>query len=763
MSSEHTDRAAPGDVTLGLPVLWTGLRGIPAGFRAALAQGTITLAEVAAYAALVLAALVARLWDLGSRAMHHDESLHALYSYNLAGGEGFRHDPMMHGPFQMEATAGLFFLLGDSDFTARLLYALAGTVLVALPFFLRHRLGRTGALFAATMLAASPAMFYFSRFARNDILVAVWTLGLVIAMWRFLDEGKPRYLYWASGLLALAFATKESAYVITTILGSYLLVEMLSRNWSSITGLVRVGEANPLEALGQLIGGAWRTLQRGLRFENPSRQAGLFVLLFTLSLPLGAALVSVVQDTSLLSGTGLVLASPVGSPRIGAPSGGGMVIAAVTIGFLLWVSATLGSRWRWNVWWKCAAIFGVVWVLLYSTFFTNPLGIGSGIWQSLGYWIVQQDVARGNQPIYYYLVITPLYEFLPLVFALAGGVFYWRRRDRFGLFLVFWCVSTFLLYTYITEKMPWLLVNLALPLIILAAKFLGEIVEKIDWRRMWRDGGVLIVPGVPLFVATLWLLAFPEYVAEINRIPGLADISEDNGILGIGSLVREAELGLLATLAVLACLAVLGYWVYRRVGARSFWSVAAASFALLLLALTVRASWHAAYRNGDTPVEMLVYTQTSPDLAGVYRQIARSLDEGDGSTTVTIDQTGGFSWPWAWYLRGRQGVDYDSYSGPVTEAPDASILLLNADNMPESDDVMAERYGTGVRIPHRWWFPENYRGLTLGKLAGAVIDRDSWRTVMDYFLFRELSTSLGSSDAVVYVSPGVPIQVPQRP
>ena len=709
------------------------------GFRAGLAEGTISIAEVAAYVVLVGAALVARLWDLGSRAMHHDESLHALYSYNLAVGDGYRHDPMMHGPFQMEATAGLFLLLGDSDFTARLLYALAGTALVALPFFLRNRLGRTGALLVAVMLAASPAMFYFSRFARNDILVAVWTLGLVVAVWRYLDEGKPRYLYWASGLLALAFATKESAYVITTILGSYLLVEILSRNWSSITGLVRVGEANPLEALGQLIEGAWQALQRGLRFENPSRHVGLFVLLFTLSLPMGAALVSIVQDTPLLGGTGLVLASPIGSPRIGAPSGGGIVIAAVTIGLLLWVSATIGSKWRGIVWWKCAAIFGVVWVLLYSTFFTNPLGLGSGIWQSLGYWIVQQDVARGNQPLYYYLVITPLYEFLPLVFAIAGGVFYWRRRDRFGLFLVFWCVSTFLLYTYITEKMPWLLVNVALPLIVLAGKFLGDVVERIQWRRVWRGGGALIVPGVLLFVAGLWLLAF----------------AEPEG--------RDGYLALGGTVAVILCLAALGYWISRLVGSRNFWSIAAVSFALLLLALTVRASWHAAYRNGDTPVEMLVYTQTSPDLAGVYRQIVRNLDEADGSTTISIDQTGGFSWPWAWYLRDRSGVMYDCCSGPVTEAPDASILLLNADNRPASDDVMAEQYGSGVRIPHRWWFPENYRGLTPGKLARAAIDRDSWRTVMDYFLFRELSTSLGSSDVVVYVSPDVPIQVPQRP
>ena len=754
MSSEHTDRAAPKGPAPGLPALWAGLRGVPAGLRAGLADGTLSLAELIAYPVLVLAALVARLWDLGSRAMHHDESLHALYSYNLAVGDGYRHDPMMHGPFQMEATAGIFLLLGDSDFTARLLYALAGTVLVALPFFLRHRLGRTGALLAATMLAASPAMFYFSRFARNDILMAVWTLALVIAMWRFLDEGKARYLFWVSGLLALAFATKESAYVITTILGSYLLVEILSANWTSITGLVRVGESSPLQALGQLAEGAWQTLQRGLRFENPSRQVSLFVLLFTLSLPLGAALISLVQDSSLLGGTGLVLASPIGSPRIGAPSGGGIVVAAVTIGFLLWVSATVGSKWAGVVWWKCAAIFGVVWVLLYSTFFTNPLGIGSGIWQSLGYWIVQQDVARGNQPLYYYLVITPLYEFLPLVFAVAGAVFYLRRRDRFGLFLVFWSISTFLLYTYITEKMPWLLVNLALPLIVLAGKFLGDVVEGVQWRRVWRRGGALIVPGVLLFVAALWLLAYWE-PSDVGSYAWLSPFSERSSV---GSYI-----GLGLMLAVIVSLAALGYLVLRWVGARNFWSVAAVSFAVLLLALTVRATWHAAYRNGDTPVEMLVYTQTSPDLANVYRQIVDNLDETDGQTTIAIDGTGGFSWPWAWYLRGRSGVGYTGYSEPITEAPDAEILLLNADNRPRSDDVLADQYGTGVRIPHRWWFPENYRGLTLGKLAGAAMDRDSWRTVMDYFLFRELSASLGSSDAVVYVSPDIPIQVPQRP
>ena len=56
------------------------------------------------YGALVIFALVLRLWGLGDRPMHYDESLHAYYSWDLFVGNGMRHEPWIHGPLQ-------FFLL----------------------------------------------------------------------------------------------------------------------------------------------------------------------------------------------------------------------------------------------------------------------------------------------------------------------------------------------------------------------------------------------------------------------------------------------------------------------------------------------------------------------------------------------------------------------------------------------------------------------------------------------------------------------------
>ena len=186
--------------------------------------------EVAAYALLILVAASMRFWDLGARAIGYDESLHLYYSFRLAEGLGYQHNPLSHGPLQYHGIAAMFFLFGDSEFTARLPAAIFGTVLVGLPYFFRSHLGRAGALVTAVLLAFSPMMLFYSRYARNDIFMAVWTLGLIILLWRYMVEGKPRYLYLSALTLAMAFATKETTFFVVGILGSYLLI-VAAKDW----------------------------------------------------------------------------------------------------------------------------------------------------------------------------------------------------------------------------------------------------------------------------------------------------------------------------------------------------------------------------------------------------------------------------------------------------------------------------------------------------------------------------------------------------
>ncbi len=694
-----------------------------------------------AYGVLLLTAAAMRLWDLGSRAMHHDESLHAYFSWTLSNGDGYKHDPLMHGPLQFEANAAIFFALGDGEFTARLIYVIAGTLLIALPFLFRDRLGRAGALVVAGMLVFSPTLFYFSRFARNDILVAFWTLGLVISMWRYMDEGKNRYLYIGALLLALLFATKETAYIVTVVLGLFLVLTTISRNWAGLVHGIEVRDVSPPEAIVRIGRGVAAAVFREVKLSEVGRSAAFLLLLFSLSLPLGAALVSLLQDTPLLSWSNLVLSSPDGAiGPIGAPMGGGLVIAGAVVVALLRISARLGYLWNWSVWWRCALIFWGVWVLLHSTFFTNMDGVGSGMWRSLGYWLEQQDIARGNQPWYYYFVITSIYEFLPFLFSVIAGVYYLRRRDSFGLFLVFWAVAAFLLFSLASEKMPWLMVNIALPLIVLAGKFLADVTREIRWRRLVSGGGLLLLAVVPLVVYVVWLLAFAEM--------------DGGGAEGVWQVA-----GLFALLGVLMAAGVV---IGRRVGVRDTVAFAAIPFALVLLSLTIRTGLRASYENGDRPVEMIVYTQSSPDIPRLLGRIEEVGDATGARTDVpiNIDATSGFTWPWAWYLRDYTRAGYPQYdASSFDDPPQASVLVIHQNNQFTAHPVLQEEFKEGVRLKHRWWFPEHtYRNLTPGEFFGSFVDRGSWRAAMDYFLHRELSADLGSEDSFVYFSRDVPVE-----
>ncbi len=96
---------------------------------------------------------------------------------------------------------------------------------------------------------------------------------------------------------------------------------------------------------------------------------------------------------------------------------------AAIVPFLL-VSIAVGLSWNWRVWPIAAAVFAGLFIIFFTTFFSNGHGIGTGVIGSLGYWLEQQDVRRGSQPQYYYTLIQlPFYEFLPAILSIFAGFF----------------------------------------------------------------------------------------------------------------------------------------------------------------------------------------------------------------------------------------------------------------------------------------------------------------------------------------------------
>jgi uncharacterized protein (TIGR03663 family) len=383
--------------------------------RAARIRVSLTSYE-AAFGAIVALALVLRVVELTAKPFHHDESQHAWFALRLVEGDGYQYDPVYHGPLQFYSMSLLYLVIGIGDVAARLSPALFGTAMVALPYFLRHRLGSTAALAAASLLCISPSYVYFSRFVREDIYVACLTLALIAAVFGFLARPRPWHPPLVLGLLAASFAAKETTY-ITVFVGCLFFIGLaIWQTWSA------------------------RWAGRAIR-----------------GTPFVRTLASVGRDA-----------------------------------------------WIWGI-----CTFAAVYTLLFTTFLTNPRGLQDGIVESLSYWLSQQPVARGNQPWFYYLVLLPGYELPILLLALVGIGAVLRRPTLLGAFLIWDFVASLLVYSWASERMPWLVLHPLLPVIMLGA--LG--VQAI-WNSRSRMVGKL---GLALAVAgAAWSVAVAVGVAYVR-------------------------------------------------------------------------------------------------------------------------------------------------------------------------------------------------------------------------------------------------------
>jgi sugar lactone lactonase YvrE len=117
------------------------------------------------------------------------------------------------------------------------------------------------------------------------------------------------------------------------------------------------------------------------------------------------------------------------------------------------VSILVGLWWNRRRWLIAAVIDHSIFLLLYSSFFTNPPGWASGMVGSLGYWLAQQEVQRANQPGFFYFLVLPLYEFLPLLFTLAAA-YLWAKKYRLNKLLAYF-VSLILITLLVFSFSNW--------------------------------------------------------------------------------------------------------------------------------------------------------------------------------------------------------------------------------------------------------------------------------------------------------------------
>lgn len=700
--------------------------------------------EIVLYATLFVLAVFTRFYDLGARVMSHDESLHTLYSWNLYAGKGYQHDPLMHGPFLFHINALVYFLFGDNDYTARVAPALFGVALVILPYWFRPWLGRVGALAASLMILISPGLLYYSRYIRNEAFINVWTVLMVLAFFQYMRSRASRWLYIGAVAVSLMLATKEVAYIHGFIGFTFILLawmwETLSKARRQLVNYSLLGLIVVLVAAVVLLA----TQAGSLTGQAAEGEAGGFnpweyirIAIMVIQLLIGAVIVQFGVD------------------RANRP-------VASTIN-------SLGERWPEIT--KAIIAAGVIFVVLYTTFFSNIAGLATGTVGAITYWLSQQEVQRGGQPWYYYLFLVPLYEFLPVLVGVIGGLVYIFRKKvfpahdepdqmpagqkaspagstqttwpadggTFAAFAIYWTLLSFAIYSWAGEKMPWLTVHMTLPLIFLAAHVIQTVLGQFNWSEARQKGGLIFGGALLLVIPALGTLV----TAQPFRNQSLQSINE--------------TLKFITAFVVLLILAAVIWHYGRQLGRSQAGRMAFVTALFILSLLTIRFAWLLSYVNYDYVNEMLVYAHAAPDVKTALNQIDDISRRTVGDKMIKVAYDNDSTWPLEWYMREYPNRVYYG-ENPTREALDAPVVIVGSANESKVKPFLGDKY---IRFRYRlvWWPIEDYKGQTPRKLWQTYVTgpppedpltdtpearaarrqtvRENWRKLFDIIFYRQ--------------------------
>lgn len=700
--------------------------------------------ETMAWAVVLIAAVVTRFYALGTRGMSHDESLHAVYSLDLYRSGNYQHNPMMHGPFLFHANAFIYFLFGVSDATARVMPALAGIGTIVAAWFYRRWIGPTGALLTALLLLFSPSILFHSRYIRNDIYIVFFSMVWIYGMFRFVEDRKMKWLYLTVTAMALGFASKENQFMSGTVFGIFLVGAAF---WRWRTGLETLSNS-PFADLAVLL------LTLVLPFVAPLGHLllGWDALAYTSTEDLARSALLVALMTGLSAAIAFWWFSPVEEKKkaVKSPEGIGQ---AQKISFSNW--ATL------------MALFWAIEILFFTTFFTNPVdGLATGIVGSLGYWLAQQEVQRGSQPWYYYIMQGLLYEFL-LVFLSLGGLTLLFQRLRTGswgapeteiqdqpnteetrgddstdtvsdstqtvsfvrpyliLFLAWWGIASWLFYSYAGEKMPWLMTHMVQPMALFGGWWGAQFLQRINWQRVRNTQGWWLLALLP---ALLFVL-----VTLIGSVPA--------GGRGVDTLARTVRF--ILAMGVAGGLLYSLRLAFRRVGWQLTLRLTAVTGFAVLFLLTVRFSYLLTYINYDMATEYLVYAHAAPDVKRALKEIETISERTVGEREIRVSYDDDVAWPMTWYMRFFPNHIFYG-ANPTSDAMSAPIILVGKKNFEKVEPYVVRDYvSRNYRLV--WWPEESYkgerdeegtRGLTLSQISDVLRDPERRSRLWQIFFFR---------------------------
>jgi uncharacterized protein (TIGR03663 family) len=434
---------------------------------------------------------------------------------------------------------------------------------------------------------------------------------------------------------------------------------------------------------------------------------------------------------------------------------------------LIALSIVIGIVWRWRLWLPIAGIFATITATLFTTVFTNAAGFGTGFVGQLGYWMAQQNVKRGSQPPYYYFLIVPLYEYTLIIGSLCAIIYIAYRigillasssaansatidyssgepavepapprnlldyplaqalvnPDKlFPIFLVWWTLATWVIYSIAGEKMPWLTVHFALPMALLTGWFLEYVMSPSPAHSSLTLRKGLALSGLALFVV-LMVVRVGSLIAGLNLQPGDS----------IGLLRWVASL-------VFTCAVIAGVLYLSRRTAPGYMGRALilASFAFLSI-LTIRTAFMVTYINYDYVKEFLFYAHGAPGTKLAVSQLEDLSKRISGDMSLKVGYDSDVSWPMTWYMREFPNARFFGESLPNDYADLDAIMI--GDVNPKKSDNEAKLQDNYTKFSYMlvWWPMQDYFDLNWERISYSLTNPQARAALLDIIFNRDFT------------------------
>ena len=458
----------------------------------------------------------------------------------------------------------------------------------------------------------------------------------------------------------------------------------------------------------------------------------------------------------------------------------GLIRTLIVLSITVALAVAIGLVWKPKVWLKCAGIFYAIFTVLYTTFFTNGQGFFTGLVGSLGYWLSQQAENRGSQPWFYYAFLQiPMYEYLAAlgtIFALIIGikhkllstvpnvppieqVFVKQELTTSGTFsddvetdeirilretaklkeqlalaeqeeskrlpvltlLLYWSVLSLIAFTVAGEKMPWLTVHIALPMLLAAGFGIGYLVDSLIAEN-WNKKSLLSLLLFPIF-----LISFGQAVSTLT--------GTNKPFAGMELVQLQATSTFLfsvigAVLSAWGILKLMDGWKIRvllkTLTVTCFW---------ILAVLTARSAFQASYINYDTGKEFLVYAHSARGPKEVFEEVEDISYKTTGGKEIKVAYIGDALYPYWWYFRDypnktwlKENLTHELEQYPVVISDDVEISKVRA--------ILDDNYYE-FEYKRLVWPMQDYMNLNLKTVWEMVKDPQMRQALVDIWLNKD--------------------------